>query len=78
MRVLLGIGVLAWAGADCATAQENPEAGKGVPAAAAKAKSGGKQTTAAAAEAMERQDLQKAIEQASNDRAALIQFLNSL
>jgi len=74
MRVLLGIGVLAWAGADCATAQENPEAGKGAPAVAAKAKSGGKQSDAAAA-ATEQQDLRKAIEQASNDRAALMHNL---
>jgi len=51
-----------------------PEAGQGV--AAAKAKSGGnKQTAAAAAAAMEQQDLQKTIEQASNDRAALMRNL---
>ena len=72
--MLLGISVLAWAGGAGALAQENPEAGQGV--AAAKAKSGGsKQTAAAAAAAMEQQDLQKAIEQASNDRAALMHNL---
>ncbi len=56
-------------------AQEKPEAGQGAPAAAPSAKSGSKQTTAAAAAAMEQQDLQKAIEQASNDRAALMHNL---
>jgi len=76
VRILLGIGVLAWVGTACGWAQEKPEAGQGVPAAAPNAKSGGsKQTAAAAAAALEQQDLQKAIEQASNDRAALMHNL---
>ena len=74
--MLLGIGVLAWAGTAWAWAQENPEARQGAPAAAPNAKSGSsKQTAAAAAAAIEQQDLQKAIEQASNDRAALMHNL---
>jgi len=72
--MLLGIGVLAWAGTVCLWAQEKPEAGQGAPAAAPNAKSGGGKQTAAAA-ALEQQDLQKAIEQASNDRAALMHNL---
>jgi len=76
VRILLGIGVLAWVGTACGWAQEKPEAGQGVPAAAPNAKSGGsKQPAAAAAAALEQQDLQKAIEQASNDRAALMHNL---
>jgi thiol-disulfide isomerase/thioredoxin len=71
--MLLGLGVLAWAGT--AWAQEKPEAGQGAPVAAPNAKSGGKQTATAAAAAIEQQDLQKAIEQASNDRAALMHNL---
>ncbi|HXJ14112.1 MAG TPA: redoxin family protein [Candidatus Limnocylindrales bacterium] len=75
-RVLLGMGVLAWAGGACALGQENSQAGQSAPTGAAKTKSGGgKQTTAAAAAAIEQQDLQKAIEQASNDRAALMHNL---
>jgi thiol-disulfide isomerase/thioredoxin len=73
--MILGIGVLALVGTVCARAQEKPEAGQGAPVAAPNAKSGGKQTVAAAAAALEQQDLQKAIEQASNDRAALMHNL---
>jgi thiol-disulfide isomerase/thioredoxin len=73
--MLAGIGVLAFAGAMCVRGQEKPEAGQGTPAAAPSAKSGGKQTAAAAAAAIEQQELQKAIEQASNDRAALMHNL---
>jgi thiol-disulfide isomerase/thioredoxin len=73
--MLLGIGVLAWAGAAWAGAQEKPQAGESAPATVPEAKSGSKQTTAAAAAAIEQQDLQKAIEQASNDRAALMHNL---
>src|SRR5258708_27396851 len=72
--MLLGIGVLAWAGTAWAVAQEKPEAGESAPATVPAAKSGSKQTTAAAA-ALEQQELQKAIEQASNDRAALMHNL---
>ena len=75
IRMLAAIGVLAFAGAMCVRAQEKPEAGQGTPAAAPSAKSGGKQATAAAAAAIEQQELQKAIEQASNDRAALMHNL---
>jgi hypothetical protein len=74
--MLLGIAGLALVGAACGQAQEKPEAGQGTPVAAPNAKSGGgKQTAAAAAAALEQQDLQKAIEQASNDRAALMHNL---
>jgi tetratricopeptide (TPR) repeat protein len=73
--MIVGIGVLVLAGAMCARAQEKPEAGQGAAVAAPNAKSGGKQTAAAAAAAIEQQDLQKAIEQASNDRAALMHNL---
>jgi thiol-disulfide isomerase/thioredoxin len=73
--MILGIGVLALAGTAWAWAQEKPEAGQGAPVAAPNAKSGGKQSVAAAAAALEQQDLQKAIEQASNDRAALMHNL---
>ena len=73
--MILGIGVLAWAGTAWAWAQEKPEAGQDPPAAAPSAKSGSKQTAAAAAAALEEQDLQKAIERASNDRAALMHNL---
>ncbi|HET7107977.1 MAG TPA: thioredoxin domain-containing protein [Candidatus Acidoferrum sp.] len=74
MRVILGFGVLVWAGGACALAQENPEAGQSAPAAKAKS-DGSKQTIAAAAAAVEQQDLQKAIERAGNDRAALMHNL---
>ena len=73
--MILGIGVLAWTSAACGWAQEKPEAGQDPPAAAPSAKSGSKQTAAAAAAALEEQDLQKAIERASNDRAALMHNL---
>ncbi len=73
--MLLGIGVLAWAGTAWAVAQEKPEAAESAPATVPAAKSGSKQTTAAAAAALEQQELQKAIEQASNDRAALMHNL---
>jgi len=73
--MLLGIGVIAWAGTAWAGAQEKPEAGGSAPATVPAAKGGSKQTTAAAAAALEQQDLQKAIEQASNDRAALMHNL---
>jgi len=73
--MILGIGVLAWTSTACGWAQEKPEAGQDPPAAAPSAKSGSKQTAAAAAAALEEQDLQKAIERASNDRAALMHNL---
>jgi thiol-disulfide isomerase/thioredoxin len=69
VRVFVGIGVLVWAGTDFVGAQEKPE--QNAPAAKV---SGGKQTAPTAA-ALEQQDLQKAIEQASNDRAALMRNL---
>lgn len=71
--MLAGIGVLALVGGVCARAQE--KAGQDAPAAGPSAKGGGKQTIAAAAAAIEQQDLQKAIEQAGNDRAALMHSL---
>jgi len=73
--MILGIGVLAWTSTACGWAQEKPEAGQDPPAVAPSAKSGSKQTAAAAAAALEEQDLQKAIERASNDRAALMHNL---
>ena len=73
--MILGIGVLAWTSTACGWAQEKPEAGQDPPAAAPSTKSGSKQTAAAAAAALEEQDLQKAIERASNDRAALMHNL---
>jgi thiol-disulfide isomerase/thioredoxin len=66
--------VLAIAGTGFVWAQETPEAKTPVPPAASKTGSG-KQTAAAAAAVAEQQDLQKAIEQASNDRAALMHNL---
>jgi thiol-disulfide isomerase/thioredoxin len=80
----VGIVVLAWAGTDFAWAQEKPDAGQGSPAAtpaaapavvAPAAKTGGGKQVAPSAAAVEQQDLQKAIEQASNDRAALMHNL---
>jgi thiol-disulfide isomerase/thioredoxin len=73
--------VLAWVGMEFAWAQEKPDAGQTAPATAPApvpapvAKSGGAKQAAATAAALEQQDLQKAIEQASNDRAALMHNL---
>jgi thiol-disulfide isomerase/thioredoxin len=84
-RIIVGIGVLAWAGTGLGWAQEKPgveqtppvsapaSAPAAAPAPAPKA-GGGKQNAATAA-MLEQQDLQKAIEQASNDRAALMHNL---
>jgi len=77
-RILLGIGVLVWAGTDFLWAQEKPDSGQ-TPAAsvptAPTGKSGAAKPGAATAAAIEQQELQKAIEQASNDRAALMHNL---
>jgi len=82
--MLVGIGVLAWAGTDFAWAQEKPDPGQAPPASTASpapaavapaAKTGGTKQGAATAAALEQQELQKAIEQASNDRAALMRNL---
>jgi thiol-disulfide isomerase/thioredoxin len=83
--MLVGIAVLAWAGTDFAWAQEKPDAGQTPPlpapatappvAPAPPAKAGGTKQAAATTAALEQQDLQKAIEQASNDRAALMHNL---
>src|SRR6266436_3775936 len=74
--------VLFCACVDSAWGQSKPDAGQTPPAAAPApaavapaAKAGGGKQTAAAAAATEQQDLQKAIEQASNDRAALMHNL---
>ena len=72
--------MLAWAGTDLGWAQEKPDAGQTAPAASAPApvpaaKPGGAKQGAATGAALEQQDLQKAIEQASNDRAALMHNL---
>lgn len=78
--MLVGSGALVLAGTALVRGQEKldlgqaPPAVTGVPAPATKS-SGSKQTAAAAAAALEQQDLQKAIEQASNDRAALMHNL---
>jgi thiol-disulfide isomerase/thioredoxin len=69
LRIVVGIGVLAWAGEDFLEAQEKPEQSE--PA----AKVNGNKQAAPTAAALEQQDLQKAIEQASNDRAALMHNL---
>ena len=77
--------MLAWAGTDIAWAQEKPDAGQ-TPTAPAPAtapsvspappaKSGSTKQVAISAAAAEQQELQKAIEQASNDRAALMHNL---
>ncbi|HEV2102306.1 MAG TPA: thioredoxin domain-containing protein [Candidatus Acidoferrum sp.] len=68
------MGVLAWAGGAFARGQEKPEAEQGAPA-GPNTKAGAKQASAAAAAAMEQQELQKAIDRASNDRAALVHNL---
>jgi len=82
--MLAGIAVLAWAGTDFVRAQEKSDAGQAplastpasAPAAVAPAaKTGGGKQAAISAAAAEQQDLQKAIEQASNDRAALMHNL---
>jgi len=86
LEIFMGIGVLVWAGAGFVWAQEKPDAGQNAPAAippasapavvpAPAVKPGGAKQGAASAAAMEQQDLQKAIEQASNDRAALMHNL---
>jgi len=77
LRILVGIGVLGGAGVALLRAQEKPDARQGapVPVPSPNAKTGGGKQTAAAAAATEQQDLQKAIEQASNDRAALMHNL---
>ena len=73
--MLAWAGVFALVGGVCARAQEKPDAGQGAPVAAPNAKIGAKQTAASAAAAIEQQDLQKAIAQAGNDRAALMHNL---
>lgn len=81
--MLVGIVVLACVGVHFAWAQEKPGAGQtapgaapaSAPAPAPAAKPGGAKQGAATAAALEQQDLQKAIEQASNDRAALMHNL---
>jgi thiol-disulfide isomerase/thioredoxin len=74
----LGFVALVWADTGFIRAQEKPDAGQ-TPAAPAPAvpasKPGGAKQAPATAAAMEQQDLQKAIEQASNDRAALMHNL---
>ena len=81
----MGIGVLAWTGTSLGWAQEKPGAEQtppvsapasapAAPPAPAPKVGGGKQNAATAA-MLEQQDLQKAIEQASNDRAALMHNL---
>lgn len=74
----MGLFVLVCVGANFAWAQEKPDAEKTAPATTAApaptAKSGGVKQGATPA-ALEQQDLQKAIEQASNDRAALMHNL---
>ena len=73
-----------WAGTAFVWAQEKPDAGQTPPAAAPASapaapapatKAGGAKQSAATAAAIEQQDLQRAIEQASNDRAALMHNL---
>jgi thiol-disulfide isomerase/thioredoxin len=77
-ETLLGFVVLLWAGTASVSAQQKPDTGQTpsgpAPTAAAAAKSGGAKPLVAPA-ATEQQDLQKAIEQASNDRAALMRNL---
>ena len=84
LRTLVGIGVLAGVGTASVRAQEKPDAGQAPPASAPASapaapapatKAGGAKQSAATAAAIEQQDLQKAIEQASNDRAALMHNL---
>ena len=72
--MLVGIGVLACMVGGFARGQEKPGAEHGTPA-GPNTKAGAKQASAAAAAAMEQQELQKAIDQASNDRAALMHNL---
>jgi len=71
----VGIVVLACAGSSFAWGQEKPDGGQAAPAPAPAAKSGGAKQGAASAAVLEQQDLQKAIEQASNDRVALMRNL---
>jgi thiol-disulfide isomerase/thioredoxin len=83
LRIVFAFVVLAWAGTEFAGAQEKPDAGQNAPASAPAsspapapaAKTGGVKQGAATTAALEQQDLQKAIEQASNDRAALMHNL---
>jgi thiol-disulfide isomerase/thioredoxin len=73
--MILGIGALALVGAVWARAQEKPGSAQSAPASSpvpAPAVKPGNTKQAAAAAATEQQDLQKAIEQAGNDRAALM------
>ena len=80
---IIGVAVLAWAAVGLARGQSKPDSGQtppsatpaSSPAAAPAAKTGGAKQGAAAAAVLEQQDLQKAIEQASNDRAALMHNL---
>ena len=73
--------VLAWVAVGLAWGQSKPDAGQTPPAAgpavtpAPAPKAGGAKQGAATAAVLEQQDLQKAIEQASNDRAALMHNL---
>jgi thiol-disulfide isomerase/thioredoxin len=86
LKIFVWIGVLVWAGAGFVWAQEKPDAGQNAPAATPSTsaptvvpvpavKPGVAKQGAASAAAMEQQELQKAIEQASNDRAALMRNL---
>jgi thiol-disulfide isomerase/thioredoxin len=79
VKMLVGIVVLACAGMNLAWAQEKPGTGQATSAPAATPapaiKPGNAKQGAATAAATEQQELQKAIEQASNDRAALMRNL---
>ena len=73
LRILVGTGVLVCAGTASVSAQEKPDSSQTLSAPVAPqpaAKSGGAKQVAPTA-GTEQQDLQKAIEQAGNDRAAL-------
>jgi len=82
-RIIAGIFVLVSAGSTLVLAQEGQEAGQTAPASATAptqipapaAKTGSAKQGAATAAMLEQQDLQKAIEQAGNDRAALMHNL---
>src|SRR6202030_900747 len=82
LKTILGFVVLLWAGTASVSAQQKPDTGQTpsapapapAPTPAPAAKSGGAKQLVAPA-AMEQQELQKAIEQASNDRAALMHNL---
>ena len=79
VKMLVGIVVLACAGMNLAWAQEKPGTGQATSAPAATPapaiKPGNAKQGAATAAAAEQQELQKAIEQASNDRSALMHNL---